>query len=52
MPQLRSAISTGSASLLDVVKALGEYLTAEEDELRNKGKHLVGRHYTSSHIGS
>ncbi|KIP04531.1 hypothetical protein PHLGIDRAFT_191607 [Phlebiopsis gigantea 11061_1 CR5-6] len=31
------AISAGSASLLDVVKALGEYLTAEEDELRNKG---------------
>jgi DNA repair/transcription protein MET18/MMS19 len=31
-------ICGGSASLPDVVKALGEYLTAEEDELRIKGK--------------
>lgn len=39
--KLRLAISAGSASLLDVVKALGEYLTAEEDELRTKGKLIV-----------
>jgi hypothetical protein len=32
-----TAISIGDATLLDVVKSLGEYLTAEEDELRNKG---------------
>ncbi len=31
------AISDGRAALLDVVKALGEYLTSEEDELRTKG---------------
>ena len=30
-------IMSGSASLLDVVKALGEYLTAEDDKLRTKG---------------
>lgn len=30
-------ITSGGATLLDVVKALGEYLTAEEDSLRTKG---------------
>ncbi|KAJ3917813.1 ARM repeat-containing protein [Lentinula edodes] len=30
-------ISNGSTSLLNVVKALGEYLTSEEDALRTKG---------------
>ena len=33
-------ISDGSASILDVVKALGEYLTAENEELRTKGTFL------------
>ncbi|CCM00251.1 uncharacterized protein FIBRA_02280 [Fibroporia radiculosa] len=32
-----SEISSGNATLLDVVKSLGKYLTAEEDELRTKG---------------
>ncbi|OSX64436.1 hypothetical protein POSPLADRAFT_1065586 [Postia placenta MAD-698-R-SB12] len=32
-----SEIANGSTSLLDLVKALGEYLTAEEDDLRSKG---------------
>ncbi|GAW05992.1 ARM repeat-containing protein [Lentinula edodes] len=32
-----SEISNGSTSLLNVVKALGEYLTSEEDALRTKG---------------
>ncbi|KAH9930313.1 ARM repeat-containing protein [Fomitopsis serialis] len=32
-----SEISKGNATLLDLVKALGEYLTSEEDELRTKG---------------
>ncbi|KAI0773303.1 ARM repeat-containing protein [Trametes elegans] len=30
-------IAQGNATLLDLVKSLGEYLTAEEDELRTKG---------------
>jgi DNA repair/transcription protein MET18/MMS19 len=30
-------ISNGQTTLLNVVKALGEYLTAEEDDLRTKG---------------
>ncbi|KAI5999407.1 ARM repeat-containing protein [Pisolithus orientalis] len=32
-----SALSSGESSLLDIVKALGEYLTSEEDTLRTKG---------------
>ncbi|EPT02988.1 hypothetical protein FOMPIDRAFT_1142982 [Fomitopsis schrenkii] len=32
-----SEVDNGNASLLDLVKALGEYLTSEEDELRTKG---------------
>lgn len=39
-------ITSGGATLLDVVKTLGEYLTAEEDSLRTKGavlKFLVHR---------
>jgi len=32
-----SALTGGQTTLLDVVKALGEYLTAEEDVLRTKG---------------
>lgn len=32
-----SALSSGECSLLDIVKALGEYLTSEEDTLRTKG---------------
>jgi DNA repair/transcription protein MET18/MMS19 len=39
-----SAISNGQISLLNVVKALGEYLTAEEDELRKKGNFLNHSH--------
>ncbi|KAJ3862033.1 ARM repeat-containing protein [Lentinula novae-zelandiae] len=35
--QAVSEISNGSTSLLNVVKALGEYLTSEEDALRTKG---------------
>lgn len=34
-------VDNGNASLLDLVKALGEYLTSEEDELRTKGDSLV-----------
>ena len=30
-------LSSGQSTLLDVVKALGEYLTAEDDSLRSKG---------------
>jgi hypothetical protein len=33
-----AGISAGEATLIDVVKALGEYLTSEEDELRTKGE--------------
>jgi len=32
------AIASGETSLLSIVKALGEYLTSEEGELRTKGK--------------
>ncbi|CDO69761.1 hypothetical protein BN946_scf184766.g6 [Trametes cinnabarina] len=32
-----SEISQGKATLLDLVKSLGEYLTSEEDDLRTKG---------------
>ncbi|KAG6329826.1 hypothetical protein ID866_9262, partial [Astraeus odoratus] len=32
-----SVLSSGNGTLLDVVKALGEYLTSEEDALRTKG---------------
>ncbi|KAI0686671.1 ARM repeat-containing protein [Cytidiella melzeri] len=35
------AISAGDATILDVVKALGEYLTSEEDDVRNKGVELL-----------
>jgi hypothetical protein len=34
------AISNGHITLLEVVKALGEYLTSEEDEVRTKGDRL------------
>ncbi|KAF8557709.1 ARM repeat-containing protein [Imleria badia] len=34
-------ISSGSATFLDIVKALGEYLTSEEDHLRTKGVQLL-----------
>ena len=30
-------ISSGSVTLLDIIKALGEYLTSEEDHLRARG---------------
>ncbi|KAL5536863.1 hypothetical protein ACEPAF_686 [Sanghuangporus sanghuang] len=36
-------ISVGRATLLDVVKALGEYLTSEEDVIRSKGVDLLSR---------
>ncbi|KZT07275.1 ARM repeat-containing protein [Laetiporus sulphureus 93-53] len=36
-----SEISNGNSRLLDVVKALGEYLTSEEDEMRTKGVELL-----------
>ncbi|KAI6113119.1 ARM repeat-containing protein [Pisolithus sp. B1] len=32
-----SALSSGECTLLDIVKALGEYLTSEEDTLRTRG---------------
>ncbi|KAI0352164.1 ARM repeat-containing protein [Trametes cingulata] len=35
--EVASEISEGKATLLDLVKSLGEYLTAEEDDLRTKG---------------
>jgi hypothetical protein len=31
-------IVAGESTLINVVKALGEYLTAEEDEIRTKGE--------------
>lgn len=36
-----SGIADGSTTLLNVVKALGEYLTSEEDELRTKGMEFL-----------
>jgi DNA repair/transcription protein MET18/MMS19 len=36
-----AGISNGQITLLNVVKALGEYLMAEEDQLRAKGNALV-----------
>jgi hypothetical protein len=36
-----TAINAKEATLIDLVKALGEYLTAEEDELRTKGTSLA-----------
>ncbi|OSD04782.1 ARM repeat-containing protein [Trametes coccinea BRFM310] len=38
-----SEISQGRAALLDLVKALGEYLTSEEDDLRTKGVEFLSR---------
>ncbi|KIK80675.1 hypothetical protein PAXRUDRAFT_833382 [Paxillus rubicundulus Ve08.2h10] len=35
--QLVAGISSGQVALLDIVKALGEYLTSAEDALRTKG---------------
>ncbi|KAF8836738.1 ARM repeat-containing protein [Paxillus ammoniavirescens] len=35
--QLVTGISSGQVALLDIVKALGEYLTSAEDALRTKG---------------
>jgi DNA repair/transcription protein MET18/MMS19 len=36
-----SGIANGQSSLLNVVKALGEYLTSDEDVLRAKGMYNV-----------
>ncbi|KLO19073.1 ARM repeat-containing protein [Schizopora paradoxa] len=36
-------LSTGKASLLDVVKALGEYLPSEDDNLRTKGVEFLSK---------
>ncbi|KAL4078711.1 RNAPII transcription regulator C-terminal-domain-containing protein [Scleroderma yunnanense] len=36
-----SVLSSGEGTLLDVVKALGQYLTAEDDALRTKGVQLL-----------
>jgi hypothetical protein len=33
-----SGISSGQFTLLDIIKALGEFLTSEEDRLRTKGE--------------
>ncbi|KAL5531709.1 hypothetical protein ACEPAG_4586 [Sanghuangporus baumii] len=41
--ELVEDISVGRATLLDVVKALGEYLTSEEDVIRSKGVDLLSR---------
>ncbi|EJD07612.1 ARM repeat-containing protein [Fomitiporia mediterranea MF3/22] len=41
--QLVSDISSGQTTLLNVVKALGEYLTSEEDILRTKGVDLLSQ---------
>jgi DNA repair/transcription protein MET18/MMS19 len=35
-----SGISNGELTLLDIIKALGEFLTSEEDRLRAKGELL------------
>lgn len=32
-------IAQGNATLLSLVKSLGEYLTSEEDDLRTKGRY-------------
>lgn len=34
-----SEISADRTSLVNVVKGLGEYLTADEEDLRRKGRH-------------
>ncbi|KAF8889317.1 ARM repeat-containing protein [Infundibulicybe gibba] len=39
--EIVSDITNGSIALLDVVKALGEFLTSEEDQLRRKGVELL-----------
>ncbi|KAI0372603.1 ARM repeat-containing protein [Pilatotrama ljubarskyi] len=39
--EVASEIAEGKATLLDLVKSLGEYLTAEEDDLRTKGVELL-----------
>ncbi|PCH36357.1 ARM repeat-containing protein [Wolfiporia cocos MD-104 SS10] len=38
-----SEISSGNATLLHLVKALGQYLTSEEDELRTKGVEFLSQ---------
>lgn len=40
LANLIKGITSGQITLLNVVKALGEYLTAEEDDLRIKGVYL------------
>ncbi|KAF9006023.1 ARM repeat-containing protein [Cyathus striatus] len=41
LDELVSEISADRTSLLNVVKALGEYLTSEDDQLRKKGVELL-----------
>jgi DNA repair/transcription protein MET18/MMS19 len=38
MKLISTEITNGQTSLLNVVKALGEYLTSEDGDLRGKGK--------------
>ena len=40
-------VSSGQSSLLNVVKSLGEYLTAEEEVLRSKGLRINNYHMAS-----
>ncbi|TDL24084.1 ARM repeat-containing protein [Rickenella mellea] len=40
--QIVTGFSGGQTSLLNIVQALGEYLTSEEDVLRTKGVQLLG----------
>ena len=39
--QLTPGVNDGSVPLLEVVKALGEYLVSPDDDLRLKGRRLV-----------
>ena len=35
-----SAVRSGQVGLLEIVRALGDYLTSTEDEVRVKGEHI------------
>ncbi|TFK39917.1 Dos2-interacting transcription regulator of RNA-Pol-II-domain-containing protein [Crucibulum laeve] len=46
-----SEISQGGVSLVDIVKALGEYLTSEDDELRRKGVEFLSKVLAQCPVG-
>ena len=39
----RTEIAQGNVTLLQIIKSLGEFLTAEEDDLRTKGTCISSR---------